>query len=147
MLTRMTLVALPTAVSGPAAYADAVATYLGFAIAIATIKRSRPWLYGEPKMRRPAGAFGGKQFRCCGTYAEANPFGGAGGDIEVGMQSLSCKSLIARHCSPGTITSQRMLEDSNFRSGLVYSTDPPYYDNIGYADFSDFFYVWHRGTL
>jgi putative DNA methylase len=31
--------------------------------------------------------------------------------------------------------------------GKVVSTDPPYYDNIGYADLSDFFYVWLRRTL
>ena len=32
-------------------------------------------------------------------------------------------------------------------SGVVISTDPPYYDNIGYADISDFFYVWLRHNL
>src|SRR5439155_18014274 len=32
-------------------------------------------------------------------------------------------------------------------SGKVVSTDPPYYDNIGYADLSDFFYVWLRRAL
>ena len=31
--------------------------------------------------------------------------------------------------------------------GRVVSTDPPYYDNIGYADLSDFFYVWLRRTV
>jgi len=30
---------------------------------------------------------------------------------------------------------------------LIVSTDPPYYDNIGYADLSDFFYVWLRRSL
>ena len=33
------------------------------------------------------------------------------------------------------------------RRGKVVSTDPPYYDNIGYADLSDFFYVWLRRSL
>ena len=32
-------------------------------------------------------------------------------------------------------------------SGKVISTDPPYYDNIGYSDLSDFFYVWMRRSL
>jgi putative DNA methylase len=36
---------------------------------------------------------------------------------------------------------------SNSSSGKVISTDPPYYDNIGYADLSDYFYVWLRRSL
>ena len=33
------------------------------------------------------------------------------------------------------------------QGGPVIVTDPPYYDNIGYADLSDFFYVWLRPLL
>ena len=37
--------------------------------------------------------------------------------------------------------------NKRYLSGKVVSTDPPYYDNIGYADLSDFFYVWLRYSL
>ena len=36
---------------------------------------------------------------------------------------------------------------TNSSQHKIVSTDPPYYDNIGYADLSDFFYVWLRRSL
>jgi putative DNA methylase len=42
---------------------------------------------------------------------------------------------------------QNSAQDQSFSKGRVVSTDPPYYDNIGYADLSDFFYVWLRRSL
>jgi len=39
------------------------------------------------------------------------------------------------------------VQDDNGLRNVIVSTDPPYYDNIGYADLSDFFYVWLRQTL
>ena len=43
--------------------------------------------------------------------------------------------------------SSRRCKRSRSASDKVVSTDPPYYDNIGYADLSDFFYVWLRRSL
>jgi putative DNA methylase len=43
--------------------------------------------------------------------------------------------------------SQGDAQSQSLSSGKVVSTDPPYYDNIGYADLSDFFYVWLRRSL
>ena len=40
-----------------------------------------------------------------------------------------------------------MRDELSFAELCVYRTDPPYYDNIGYADLSDFFYVWLRRSL
>src|SRR5205085_3192272 len=42
---------------------------------------------------------------------------------------------------------QADAQSQNLSNGAVVSTDPPYYDNIGYADLSDFFYVWLRRSL
>ena len=46
----------------------------------------------------------------------------------------------------GSVSSVVSLENAQSRSysGMTVSTDPPYYDNIGYADLADFFYVWLR---
>lgn len=42
---------------------------------------------------------------------------------------------------------QADAQTQTLTNGKVVSTDPPYYDNIGYADLSDFFYVWLRQAL
>ena len=42
---------------------------------------------------------------------------------------------------------RQTLQRSRSATDKVVSTDPPYYDNIGYADLSDFFYVWLRRSL
>jgi putative DNA methylase len=39
---------------------------------------------------------------------------------------------------------QRAAQANAFTAPTVISTDPPYYDNINYADLSDYFYVWLR---
>ena len=51
---------------------------------------------------------------------------------------------------PASVTSRATQADAATRtvtSDKLVSTDPPYYDNIGYADLSDFFYVWLRRSL
>lgn len=48
---------------------------------------------------------------------------------------------------PATVAQQDCSTLDEARKHSVISTDPPYYDNIGYADLSDFFYVWLRRSL
>ncbi|MDS4011018.1 MAG: hypothetical protein RKK15_06445, partial [Defluviicoccus sp.] len=50
---------------------------------------------------------------------------------------------------PATVgfAAQSDAQTQDFSVDRVVSTDPPYYDNIGYADLSDFFYVWLRRSL
>src|SRR3546814_13237023 len=54
--------------------------------------------------------------------------------------------LLGTTLNAGSIT-QIDAQSCDIPSGAVISTDPPYYDNIGYADLSDFFYVWLRQAL
>ena len=49
-------------------------------------------------------------------------------------------------CQPGTAFQHDALDQWSFSNRIV-STDPPYYDNIAYADLSDYFYVWLRKNL
>jgi putative DNA methylase len=82
-------------------------------------------------------------------FAEVNPFGGASGDISgalkwmlEAMQSLVISgqpALVFR-----TSASQLPLEDGTLDAVI---TDPPYYDNVSYADLSDFFYVWLKRSI
>jgi putative DNA methylase len=81
-------------------------------------------------------------------YAEANPFSSSGGNFE-GNLGFIIKVVQASPlgASPGLV---RQLDATNLSRDEVQSlisTDPPYYDNIGYADLSDFFYVWLRRSL
>jgi putative DNA methylase len=82
-----------------------------------------------------------------GLFAEAIPFGGTSGDFSVSLESsgYSIFGLDALPAKPGRVCSQQAdAAQQSVTAAKVVSTDPPYYDNIGYADLSDFFYVWLR---
>lgn len=127
------------------AYADAVATYLGFALSRSTNKNSTICTWdSSPKMEAVRSVFARQALPMSWDFAEANPFASSSGSFieDVGWVSLvlyrtpaTCKGT-ADQADAGRLT----------RSALV-STDPPYYDNIGYSDLSDYFYVWLRRSL
>jgi putative DNA methylase len=58
--------------------------------------------------------------------------------------SKSIETLAA--IGQGTVK-QDDAQSQSVSADKIISTDPPYYDNIGYADLSDFFYVWLRRSL
>lgn len=78
--------------------------------------------------------------------AENNVFAGAAGDYTVSLNSII--KVIERFgaTSSGIAEQHNAQSDCKMRNIMV-STDPPYYDNIGYADLSDFFYIWMRQSL
>lgn len=79
-------------------------------------------------------------------YAEAPPFGTTSGNWLSGVEWISKALELFPKLGLGTATqldAARQLVSSN----KVVSTDPPYYDNIAYADLSDYFYVWLRHSL
>lgn len=78
--------------------------------------------------------------------AEGNPFSSSSGNF-IGQVEYLAKAVAALPCSDqGGVERQMDAQNVDF-SGLVISTDPPYYDNVPYADLSDFFYVWLRKGL
>ena len=130
---------------GTAAYADAVTTYLGLIVSKQTVflNSLARWRPGEGKS---APAFGRQAISMVWDYAEINPFAGAGGDFD-GIVSGATKVLSS---SPSTCFATAEQQDATCLESCenrIISTDPPYYDNIGYADLSDFFYVWLRHSL
>lgn len=136
---------LDTGGTGATAYAEAIGLHLTLAASKSTVflnSLSR-WRTGEGKT---APAFGRQAIAMVWDYAEVNPFAGAGGDFE-GIIDGNSKAL--RNCSTAAIGHVAQLDAQTQRisAGKVISTDPPYYDNIAYADLSDFFYVWLRRTL
>jgi putative DNA methylase len=129
---------------GPVAYADAVATYLGetaskLAVFVTTQAR---WRSGEGKS---APGFGRQSLPMVWDFADLNPFAGAGGDWK--EMIAACAKVLERLPSSWGAIYSRAAQNTDYPNPVIINTDPPYYDNIGYADLSDYFYVWLRRTL
>lgn len=125
------------------AYADAVATYLGLGVSrLADIANGLArWENTKTQVRN---LFSRQAIPMVWDFAETTPFGSAAGGYLVSLGSLVKAIVVA-----GTARSDIVQRDaaSCVYRGAVLSTDPPYYDNIGYSDLSDFFYVWLRRSL
>jgi putative DNA methylase len=128
--------------TGATAYAEAVAIYLAFAVDKAS-DRNTSLCAWESKMDRMRGTFGRQALPMVWDYVETNPLAGAGGDIQGTVWSVweVLERMDAR--LPATAV-QADAQNQSFSRNRIVSTDPPYYDNIAYADLSDFFYVWLR---
>jgi putative DNA methylase len=130
---------------GATAYAQAVGVYLAFAVSKAT-DRNSSLCFWESLMNRLRGTFGRQALPMVWDYAETNPLAGAGGDIYGTVASL-CEVLDKFSATGRGVVTQNDAQSQRVTESKVVSTDPPYYDNIGYADLSDFFYIWLRRSL
>ena len=79
-------------------------------------------------------------------FAETNPFSETGGDL-VGLADGTADALEKFCASHLGHALQQDATTQTITAAKVVSTDPPYYDNIGYADLSDYSYVWLRPSL
>ena len=126
-------------------YADAVATYLAMSLSKMADRGSSivTWFLGRESTRN---TFSRQAIPMTWDYVEPNQFAGGTGSWR-GAVSWTVEALdgVASFGPPGTPT-QDDASELDYRGGLI-STDPPYYDNIGYSDLSDFFYVWLRRSL
>ncbi|MCR5976557.1 DUF1156 domain-containing protein [Gordonia jinghuaiqii] len=132
--------------TGAAAYADAVATYLGLGISRFVDRHSRmtTWDSG-PKKEYERSAFAGPKLQMSPGYVESNPFGNAGADISASFAWVE-RALGAVPDSTAGHVSQADAADRSY-AHFAISTDPPYYNNVGYAALSDLFYIWLRRSL
>jgi putative DNA methylase len=124
-------------------YADAIATYLGFGVSrLSDICNSLcRWESSKTQVRN---LFGRQAIPMVWDFAEPNVFADAAGDFQVSLDNL-CKAL-DRTPSWGSGSVQQ-LDATTISMEALFSTDPPYYDNISYAGLSDFFYVWLRRSI
>ena len=131
--------------TGSTAYAEAVSLYLAFAQSKAADRNTSLCVW-EQGMDRLRGTFSRQALPMVWDYAETNPFSGAGGDI-LGTTLSLCEVLdklnVGRLGEGTQADAARQIRSTD----KIVSMDPPYYDNIGYADLSDFFYVWLRRSL
>ena len=127
------------------AYADAVATYLGITASKTTSYHSNlaRWRAGENKS---APAFGRQAIAMVWDYAEVGPFAGAGGDW-IGLVNGTAKVVESSPTDAAGQANPIEARRAVASESALLSTDPPYYDNIGYSDLSDYFYVWLRRCL
>ncbi len=130
---------------GATAYAEGVAIGLAFALdKVADYWSSIcSWHSSGEKMRN---TFGRQAIPMVWDYAEANPFCDSSGNW-MAMIDWASKALAMLPAEPAGFAIQASAQEQTLSSEKVVSTDPPYYDNIGYADLSDFFYAWLRRNL
>lgn len=127
------------------AYADGVATYLGLALSKATDMNNvlTTW---KPSMDQAINLFKRQAIPMTWDFPEAPPLSKkhAGGFMtSLGGMLRSFEALPRK----GSNSVTQLDATTRPLSRALISTDPPYYDNIGYADLSDFFYVWLRRSL
>lgn len=129
--------------NGAAAYADAVATYLGLGVSrLADIANALcRWENTKGQIRN---LFARQNIPMVWDFPDTTPFGKAAGSYTVSLNSI-VKSIRVAGNTTGEV--RQASADARPLGQLLISTDPPYYDNIGYSDLSDFFYVWLRRAL
>lgn len=128
------------------AHADAVATYLAVVVSRLTDYQSTITTWASnPQMEILRNMFTRQAISMTWDFGEGNPFAASSGSLEK-MIGAVAEALERLPASGRSIVAQADAIKA-VQSGGLLSTDPPYYDNIGYADLSDFFYVWLRRTL
>ena len=130
---------------GAQGYAEAVGTYLAFCVDKMTDRNSSicGWDSSRDSIR---GVFGRQAIPMTWDFAESSSVGTSAGSFSNAIDQCT-KVLDQILGSVQAYTHQADARTQNLSYAKVISTDPPYYDNIGYADLSDFFYVWLRRSL
>ncbi len=131
--------------TGTKAYAEAVSVYLAFAVDKLADRLSTitSWDSSREGVRN---TFTRQAIPMLWDYAEANPFSSSSGSW-TGMNSWVWKAVADFTPFADGVEVQHDAQTVIYPQNTVISTDPPYYDNIGYADLSDFFYCWMRRII
>lgn len=130
--------------AGAEAYADAIATYLALAVSRLSDRSSSlsSWDSSRSSIRN---TFGRQALPMVWDFTESNVLSSSSGSL-LSQFGYIYKAIL--HV-PASSEGRALQLDASTRtySDVTVSTDPPYYDNIGYSDLSDFFYVWLRRSL
>ena len=131
--------------TGAAAYAEAVGVYFAFATDKVADRNSTVCAWASLR-EHARNTFGRQAIPMVWDFGESNPFSESSGNFDGGVKSLysgidSVCTVAQGEADQADAQTQTLSRDK------IVSTDPPYYDNIGYADLSDFFYVWLRRSL
>jgi putative DNA methylase len=131
--------------AGANAYAQVVRVYLAFAVSKMADMCNSICAWG-PTDLRVRHLFARQAIPMTWDYAETNPLADAAGGFEFGSRYVAkvLEGFVRPKHDGSSMQADAQTVDVESR---VVSTDPPYYDNVGYADLSDFFYVWLRRAL
>ncbi|MDZ7861216.1 hypothetical protein [Acidovorax sp.] len=133
--------------NGATAYAEAVSLFMAFAISRSADRGSSICSWdSSPKMEALRNTFGRQAVPMTWDFAEGNPFSDSSGNWTFNVE-WGAKAIGSFPASAAGTATQSDAQSQTISANKVISTDPPYYDNIGYADLSDFFYVWLRRSL
>ncbi len=127
-------------------YANSVAIYLAFGVSRLADRNSTicSWDSSRDSTRN---TFARQAIPMTWDFAEANPLSDSTGNFGGAIDWIVKVIQDLPDSTKGFVRQQDAASSLNGNGPLVISTDPPYYDNIGYADLSDFFYVWLRRSL
>ena len=131
--------------TGATAYGDALAVYLGFCVDRCTDFNNSltGWRSGNEKIMY---LFARQAIPMVWDFGEANIMANVVGGFVTNLE-YQVKCILQAQTSGKGFATQSDAATQNISINKVVSTDPPYYDNIAYADLSDFFYVWMRRSL
>ena len=137
---------ISTAARGDEAYVNLVVTLLGISISkLADLSNSLcRW---EPAAECPRQLFARQAIPMVWDFAEGNPLGESSGSFMTIVENTAraLRGSLVEFDRPGTVdVHQANATSRDLPQDIVVSTDPPYFDNIAYADLADFFYVWLR---
>ena len=139
----------PNGLTHTCSYAEAVGVYLGFALS-KQADLSNTLCTWEPIAQCPRHLFGRQAIPMTWEYAEANPIGNSSGSWSTCIggifRAFASMFGVAGRSTIG-YAQQQSAGSQSLSVNKVVSTDPPYYDNIGYSDLSDFFYTWMRHSM
>lgn len=131
--------------TGALAYGQALGVFLSFVISKLADRGSSicGWDASREGLRN---TFGRQAIPMAWDYAEGNPFSNSSGCFDNMLEwVVKCTALLPAFIN-GEARQFDAQSDCHLRNVMV-STDPPYYDNIAYADLSDYFYIWMRRSL
>ena len=135
--------------AGATAYAEAVSVYLTFVLS-KQADLGNSLCRWEPKAQCPRNLFGRQAVPMVWDYGEGNPLATNSGSWLVlldGIFKAFRRAFGSSNRTTRGISDQKDAGAQGMSQDKLVSTDPPYYDNIGYADLSDFFFVWMRRSL
>ncbi len=132
---------------GASAYSEAVSVYLAMAVNKVADRNSTIATWdSSPSKLQLRNTFARQAIPMTWDFGEGNVFGASSGAWTPSIEWIALAISALPSSVAGSIT-QENASVQTISQGKVISTDPPYYDNIGYADLSDFLFVWMKRSL
>jgi putative DNA methylase len=132
--------------TGARAYSEAVVTFLAFVIDRCASRWTHLAIWHSVR-DTVEHVFRLQAVQMNWVFAEANPFSSSTGNWTGQIDWVTKVLLTLPTKSSAEVVQRDARARISEKAPVMLSTDPPYYDNVGYADLSDFFFVWMRANL